>query len=366
VQLRVFIGSSEKDLKYAQAIAKIVDGASEMIDGERSVTAVGWWDRNVFPLGQTLIESLELAVRRANAAILVAGPGDSVQKADGKIVSQPRANVIFEYGMFVAVRGRKQVGLATFFEQVELPSDIGGVLHMRLKTSEPFNEEDFIRDNKAEIESWLKPLKTQASKQASFERCWSVVGDAEKLALEHIVPEIATATQIDMVSIYRPVAGMYRYLDDFRNTPGNRLRVCFANMWDSTLESAYARKIAGKKAGYMRDSLLETIQRYLGDETVVDATDPKRIRATPPAGCAADYRVYLTDQRVTYNYCRVDDVLLIIPLDMKKAQRPSPPGWVFRCDDAPHAFSYYVGDFEKILAESQQIYGTEKAGPPGQ
>ncbi len=333
---------------------------------KEQVTAIGWWDRNVFPHGQTLIESLELAVRRANAAILVAGPGDSVTKPDGEVVSQPRDNVIFEYGMFVSARGRKAVGLATFFEKVELPSDIGGVLHMRLKSSEPFVEEDFLRDNTAEIAGWLKPLKTQAAKPASFERSWTMVGDAEKLTLEQIVPEIATATQIDMISIYRPIAGMYRYLDDFRTVAGNRLRIVFANMWDTSLAEAYARKIAGKKPGYMADALLESIQRYLGDETVVDNSDPKKVRATTAAACVADYRVYLTDQRITYNYVRAGDVVMIIPLDMKKAQRPSPPGWVVRCDDAPDAFSYYVGDFEKIIAESQCIYGRTETGPAGQ
>lgn len=358
MQLRVFIGSSEKDLKYAKAIAKILE--------KEQVTAIGWWDRDVFPHGQTLIESLEVAMWKANAAILVAGPGDSVQKAGGEIVAQPRDNVIFEYGMFVAARGRQRVGLATFFEKVELPSDIGGVLHMRLKSSEPFVEEDFIRDNAAEIAGWLKAAK-KPLKRASAERCWTMVGDAQELVSEHIVPEIkAGAKQIDMISIYRPVAEMYRHLDDFGTVAGNRLRVVFANLWDAKLVEAYARKITGKKPGYMADMLLLSIQRYLGDEAEVDHSDPEKVRATTTAACAADYRVYLTDQRITYNYVRAGDVLIIIPLDMKTAQRPSPPGWVVRCDDAPGAFSYYVGDFEKILAESQCIYGRAEAGPAGQ
>jgi len=353
MRARVFIGSSKKDIKYARAVAKLLE--------TENVTALGWWDHSVFPHGKTLIESLELAVRKSNAAILVAGPDDAIQKPGGQTVWQPRDNVIFEYGMFVAIHGRERVALATFHGSAELPSDVGGVLHIQLTA--PDVPEDhaafsaqFDERNRDEILAWLNPLIDEEQDVFSIEKCPTVVGDIDTLINDFISPEIARSTQIDMMSSYRPVSNVYKRLLRFGQTEANRLRVCFGNQWDVNLAHAYARKTQREPAR-MQDAVCESIGRFLGDEVKIDASDPAAIRVTGSSTCKADYRVYLTPQRVTYNYCRVGDVAMVAPLDMKTKQIPAPVGWLLRRDHAPDAFAYYEQDFELMLAESQCIYG---------
>lgn len=354
MQPRVFIGSSQKDQRLARGVARILT--------KEGVTALGWWDHSVFPYGKTLIESLELALRKANAAILVAGADDPVQKPGGETVWQPRDNVIFEYGMFVAVHGRERVALATSYGKAELPSDVGGVLQIQLtppddvaKTEEEFYAQ-FEERNREGILTWLEPLRARGEDVVSVERLWTIVGDIDTLLTEHVVPAIARATEIDMMSSYRPVSNVHRRLARFAEVPSNRLRVAFGNMWDEELAPIYSRKTQ-RDPVKMQSAIVESIGRYLGPKAVVDSADPKSIRVTGDVPCKADYRIYLTSQRITYNYCRVGDVMLVAPLDVKTAQDPSPVGWILRRDDAPEAFAYYETDFNLMLSESQCVYG---------
>ncbi|MGZ5433296.1 MAG: TIR domain-containing protein [Thermoanaerobaculia bacterium] len=354
MQPRVFIGSSVKDMRLARGVARILT--------EEGVTALGWWDHSVFPYGKTLIESLELAIRKANAAILVAGPDDAVQKPGGETVWQPRDNVIFEYGMFVAVHGRERVALATFHGKAELPSDVGGVLQIQLtppdddaKTDEELNAQ-FDERNRDGILTWLEPLRAKGDDVFSVERPWTIVGDIDTLINTHVAPAISKAREIDMMSSYRPVSNVHRRLTRFGDVPQNRLRVCFGNMWDAELARIYARKTQ-RDPLRMQSAVIESIGRYLGPKVGIDSTDPARIRVTGEALWKADYRIYLTQQRITYNYCRVGEVMLVAPLDVKTAQDPSPVGWILRRDDAPEAFAYYETDFHLMLSESQCVYG---------
>lgn len=351
---RVFIGSSLKDQRLARGIARILT--------QEGVAALGWWDHSVFPYGKTLIESLELAVRKANAAILVAGPDDAVQRPGGETVWQPRDNVIFEYGMFVAVHGRERVALATAYGKAELPSDIGGVLQVQLippgedaKSDEAFYRQ-FEADNREGILTWLEPLRSKDEDVFIHERLWTVVGDIDTLLNMYVVPAIPKATEVDMMSAYRTVSNVHKRLGRFSDRAGNRLRVCFGNMWDLDLAHAYARKTKRNPAK-MQDAIDDSIRRYLGDKITIDCADPANVRVTNEAPCNADYRIHLTSQRITYNYCRVGDVMLVAPLDVKSKQVPAPVGWILRRDDAPEAFAYYETDFELMLAESQCVYG---------
>ena len=353
MRARVFIGSSKKDIKYARAIARLLESAN--------VTALRWWDHSVFPHGKTLIESLELAVRTSNAAILVAGPDDAIQKPGGQTVWQPRDNVIFEYGMFVAMHGRERVALATIHGSAELPSDIGGVLQIQLvppdvPDDDPTFDTQFEQRNREEIMAWLAPLIDETEDGFSLEKCPTVVGDIDMLIHACLSSKIAKATQIDMMSSYRPVSNVYRYLGKFGQVGTNRLRVCFGNQWDVELARAYGRKTQ-RDPTRMQDAVKESIGRFLGDGVDIDATDPANVRVTGTTSCKADYRIYLTPQRVTYTYCRVGDVAMVAPLDMKKAATPRPMGWLLRRDHAPEAFAYYEHDFETMLAEGQCIYG---------
>lgn len=95
-------------------------------------------------------------------------------------------------------------------------------------------------------------------------------------------------------------------------------------MWDDALLEAYRRKFYNRDAKYMRDAVIDSIRNLLGicDVNVTPAgtviiNDLKE----PPA---ASYEIYLTSQRVTFGYYRIDENAFVVPLDMKKSQDPAP------------------------------------------
>ena len=114
---RVFIGSSSEGLEVADALQELLEPLSEATV----------WTQDVFKPSRTTIESLALAVRKYDFAVLVMSPDDLVRKRSHEAPT-PRDNVVFELGMFTGALGRDRA----FFVHCrtappELPSDLLGI-----------------------------------------------------------------------------------------------------------------------------------------------------------------------------------------------------------------------------------------------
>lgn len=120
---RVFVGSSSEFEKYAVATKKILEGNDTL-----SVTY--WKDLN-WAGSQTIFDVLTgaAAEKQFDFAVFVLSP-DDVLTMRGEQASVPRANVIFEIGLFIGGLGRERVFLiAPGNQDLQLPSDMGGVRH---------------------------------------------------------------------------------------------------------------------------------------------------------------------------------------------------------------------------------------------
>src|SRR5262249_38411641 len=81
--------------------------------------------------GQTIIEKLERESAPARFAIVILSPDDWASPDGGSTATKrARQNVVFEWGLFVALIGRANVA-ALKVGDVELPSDLHGVLWHR-------------------------------------------------------------------------------------------------------------------------------------------------------------------------------------------------------------------------------------------
>jgi hypothetical protein len=81
--------------------------------------------------GDTIIEKFERYAKRAACAIVLLTPDDLGRaKDDGELRPRARQNVVFELGYFAGMLGRKNV-IALVKDEVEQPSDLSGVLHVR-------------------------------------------------------------------------------------------------------------------------------------------------------------------------------------------------------------------------------------------
>jgi len=122
----IFIGSSSEGQHLAKLLHEI------LADGKYKV--LGWWEPGVFAEGEYFTESLRRQLADCKSGLFVATP-DDLTLIRGRKEWTARGNIILEYGMFSAVHGRHRVTLA-ITDDVELPSDLDGLNHLRLAMPE--------------------------------------------------------------------------------------------------------------------------------------------------------------------------------------------------------------------------------------
>jgi len=116
-QPRLFIGSSQKNLRVAQLLASSLE---EFAD-------VDVWNEGVFGLGYGFLETLVKKLEDYDFAAFVLAPDDMTNSKD-ESKPAPRDNVLFESGLFMGVLGRDRVFLV-YDPNVglKIPSDLAGV-----------------------------------------------------------------------------------------------------------------------------------------------------------------------------------------------------------------------------------------------
>ena len=114
---KLFIGSSEKNLRVAKLLASELDECAQVIV----------WDEDVFGLSRGNLEVLMSQVEEYDFAVFVLAP-DDMTESKGETKPSPRDNVIFESGLFMGALGRDRVFLV-YDEAVPLKilSDFAGI-----------------------------------------------------------------------------------------------------------------------------------------------------------------------------------------------------------------------------------------------
>ena len=103
-----------------------------------------------------------------------------------------------------------------------------------------------------------------------------------------------------------------------------------------------------------QNAVKESIQGLIGACTwdLSDVRKPLVEVSTPPK---ASIDVRLTSQRISYSYYRVDDVLFVIPLDMKRNQNPGPLAWSVARETSPRTFEHYDQEFVRLFEEARDV-----------
>jgi hypothetical protein len=114
---KLFIGSSEKNLRVAKLLAGELDNCAQ----------VKVWNEDVFALNRGNLETLLNQLEEYDFAVFVLAP-DDMTESKGETKPSPRDNVIFESGLFMGVLGRDRVFLV-YDEAVPLKilSDLAGI-----------------------------------------------------------------------------------------------------------------------------------------------------------------------------------------------------------------------------------------------
>lgn len=115
----MFIGSSSEGLEIGKYLQIELQNTR--------ICTVQRWDQGIFQASSYTMESLERVASRADFAVLVATPDDTVQTRGGHR-AVARDNVIFELGLFIGALGRGRTYIvADQSRDLELPSDLRGL-----------------------------------------------------------------------------------------------------------------------------------------------------------------------------------------------------------------------------------------------
>jgi hypothetical protein len=137
---------------------------------------------------------------------------------------------------------------------------------------------------------------------------------------------------------------------------GVRIRICFADMWDTALVATYQRKYYDREAPYIQGAIRESIQRLLGHCEFSLGEEGVLRSITPAQAPEAHFEIALTSQRVTYSFYRIDNTCFIVPLDMKSSQDPPPQAWTLSKETADRVFEQYCAEYRTVFNEARRIF----------
>src|ERR1700674_802412 len=363
--MRVFIGSSSEQRRLVEWLTAFIRS-----DYPGKIEPVPWtlpWTGGSFTL-----ENLLRIVDETDAAILFWTADDKTwYRATAR--QEPRDNLVFEAGLFIAKHGRARTQLMVPRYQpqdprgkVAIPTDLAGLTWQSYEwadgpaqatglplTARTACDQLLILGPRPRRSSSLQHLATLDT----VEEVQTLVGTWQTLHTYGIarLAGASTARSIDILAAYR-VGEIRRALDDFRDRQDATLRACFANMWDNELLAAYQRKYHDRTADQIRSALKESLEFLIGPCEIREQGGDHVIVPTSAKPPAAKYEIRLTNQRITFSYYRIDDIAFMVPLDMKLAQNPPPLAWVVDRETTPRAFAYYLDEYGRVFAEGLRVF----------
>ena len=138
--MKIFIGSSTEAIKR-----DVVSNLAYWIEAANHEPIR--WDKPGLFLGRYIFSRLLEIAREVDAAILVFSEDDRVWYRES-LLSQPRDNVVLEYGLFAGVLGTAKVIVARESE-AKNPSDLAGIIYLDMSPGSQNRA-------RAELDMWMK------------------------------------------------------------------------------------------------------------------------------------------------------------------------------------------------------------------
>jgi hypothetical protein len=139
-KMKVFIGCASESRATGDWIAAIVADCGHK--------PLPWYDVKAFLAGKTILPRLIELSREVDAAILVFSAIDKV-RSRGTRASQPRDNVLLEFGLFVAALGQER-SIVCAVGKPKIPVDLSGIAYVDATNQ---------YDAKRRLEEWIKSVE---------------------------------------------------------------------------------------------------------------------------------------------------------------------------------------------------------------
>lgn len=362
--MRVFLGSTAENVY-------LVEWTSNFLVEKFGFSPVPWTIPTAFPRGRSTLEGLQKNLEEVDAAIIFV-TADDLTKSRGSTSPTPRDNIIFESGFFLGGLGPDRTRLLVQKGvPIRLPSDLHGI------TNESFTD---VREDPGitlsykvrTIANSFKRLRPRGTPEVirKLQGCPDIggisaaVGPFRRIVDEAVYPQVQRPdiAEVDAIVQYRFNEVATRLGPNLQRG-GFRLRLCLPNMWDKKLADIYLRKFSiNRTRDDMQTAVKTAISVTLGrlsrwSNPRRDGEAPQFFPESPPP---AKIEIYFTRQRVTHAYYRIDDLMCVVPLDMKKSGDPPPCAWVFTKDQGAATYSYYKNHFDSVIKESIGAYPVKR------
>ncbi len=361
--MKIFIGSSGEQKRLVEWMTAFI-----RTEYKGRISPVPW--TLPWPGGKFTLENLLDFVEQSDAAILFWTADDKTWYRDTER-HEPRDNLVFEAGLFIAAlgRGRTQLMVPVYGEsdprrKVAVPSDVTGMTWTQYAWDDgPVEATGLPNSARVVCDRLLslgvRPRSSEKLKHLrgfqGVEEVKTFVGDWRTIhvnGIARLAGKLETR-EIDLLAAYR-IGEIRNVIGEFKKRAAAKLRVCFADLFDDALCEAYRRKYYDRTVEQLRNYLLESIQLLLSPCEVEVQGQQVIVKnlAEPPV---AEYDIRLTRQRITFGYYRIDDCSFLVPLDMKRQKEPSPLVWVVEKEVAPAAYDYYLREYSSMFEEASRV-----------
>lgn len=171
--MKIFIGSSSEATKR-EALTNLAYWLESF-----GHTPIRWDDPGVFLPGQDIFARLLEIAREVDVAVLIFSEDDQVWYRNAQ-VTQPRDNVLLEYGLFAGLIGPSRV-IVGRDGKPKNPSDLAGLVHLDLSPE----RQAFAR---AQLQRWLQSFGSAAPVAAAQSKA-ALITPEEEIALEEILTD---------------------------------------------------------------------------------------------------------------------------------------------------------------------------------
>jgi predicted nucleotide-binding protein len=163
--MKVFIGSSRESSSAMHTVASWLE--------DEKHKPMPWDEPAVFRPGDYIFSRLIEISKQVDAAIFVFAEDDKLwYRTDTNTVSQPRDNVLIEYGLFAGISGQERV-IVCRKGKPKNPVDLQGIIHVDLSKPQKARQH---------IKAWIQKIGSQDHNKPSFE-------DKVKELRKHLINE---------------------------------------------------------------------------------------------------------------------------------------------------------------------------------
>jgi len=326
-EMKIFIGSSRESKPTIEWIAALIVECGHQ--------PLPWYDPKAFPAGDITLPRLIELSKAVDAAILVFSEDDRMISRGTK-ESQPRDNVLLEYGLFVGALGPQRSVICTVGKP-KIPVDVAGITYVNAS-----NE----HGARPRLKEWLLSIQSQARervRQPNETQIGYFLTSEHERFTERVRDRLAGANTIVMLGSGLAILGRPAVVENLMTRAASgkcKVEIYMANPFSPAVET----RLIEEEQGSIRPP---DGQRGLLDRVATLLDSWRRV------GSPKSVTINLCAHYPTFALIIVDDEYFVYPYSYRMLGNFSPV-FAFRKKDNTHRdiVTFLNGHYERVKEDA--------------